>query len=55
MADQRPCHPAAAIAPSVPGTGIILLAENLLRPIRVNGSSDTAFLLSRFGIVGNLD
>lgn len=45
---------AAAIALFVLGTVIILLAENLLRPILSKGSTDMPFLLTLFGIFGGL-
>ncbi|HET9699649.1 MAG TPA: AI-2E family transporter [Burkholderiales bacterium] len=47
-------HAAAAVALFVLGTVIILLAENLLRPILAKGSSDIPFLLTLFGIFGGL-
>jgi predicted PurR-regulated permease PerM len=45
---------AAAMALFVLGTVVILLAENLLRPILSKGSSDMPFLLTLFGIFGGL-
>jgi predicted PurR-regulated permease PerM len=45
---------AAAVVLFVLGTVIILLAENLLRPILSKGSSDIPFLLTLFGIFGGL-